>query len=286
MKNSNTPKILRNITDAQGWAKECLKQGKTLALVPTMGALHRGHLSLVSKGSAIADLCAVSIFVNPTQFGPNEDLTSYPRDEARDAALAAEAGAAVIFCPSPEEMYPKGFQTTVSAGPLTEPLCGQKRPGHFDGVATVVTKLLGIFRPDFAVFGQKDFQQLAIVTQVCQDLSIGTQIVSMPIVREPSGLAMSSRNQYLSEAGKRNAASLFAALQTAKDSFSDGERNTQSLVSTVTQALEAKGIDVEYVEIRDAKSLVSIREITNSVVLALAARIEDTRLIDNILLSL
>ena len=259
---------------------------ETLALVPTMGSLHEGHLSLIRTASERCDQVVVSIFVNPTQFGPNEDLDNYPRDEARDLELAMKAGATAGFCPSPKDMYPDGFQTTVAVGKLADHLCGRSRKGHFAGVATVVTKLLNIVSPNAVFFGQKDFQQLAIIKRVVRDLSIDVEVIGLPIVREPSGLAMSSRNGYLSLEARDDATSLSMGLFAARELFLQGERSAAALVAKARSIIELPPvITVEYLELCDSLSLETVAEVTDECVLAVAARVENTRLIDNVILS-
>lgn len=256
----------------------------SIALVPTMGSLHQGHLSLIRSARERCERVIVSIFVNPTQFGPGEDLENYPRNEVKDIELAAEAGATDAFCPSPTDMYPTGFQTTVSVGELAKPLCGASRERHFAGVATVVTKLLNIVRPNVAIFGQKDFQQLTIIKRFVHDLSMGVEIVGMPIVREESGLALSSRNSYLSPQAKVEAVFLSKGLIAAADAFRDGQRSAEKLLEQALKIMDRSSIAIEYLELRDAESLDLVSQVTQECVLAVAAQIEKTRLIDNVLL--
>jgi pantoate--beta-alanine ligase len=261
------------------------RQGKRIAFVPTMGFLHEGHASLLREGRKRGDLLVLSIFVNPTQFGPNEDLDRYPRNLEGDCALAEACGVDIVFAPTAAGMYPPGFQTTVSLGPLTEPLCGASRPGHFNGVAVVVTKLFGIVLPDVALFGKKDFQQLAIIRQMTVDLNLPVEIVGMPIVRELDGLAMSSRNSYLSPEERQQALCLSRAVQQVRALFVQGETSVDRLLSAARAQIEAvPAAVIEYLELRDATTLSLARQADQGTLLALAVRIGSTRLIDNTLL--
>src|SRR5690348_5974916 len=206
-------------------AEDLRRDGRTIAVVPTMGALHEGHLTLLRAARARADVVILTIFVNPTQFGPKEDLAKYPRDEAGDLAKARPCGLALAFCPSAEAMYPPGAQTFIEVRELQKPMCGASRPGHFAGVATIVAKLFHVTQPHLAVFGEKDYQQLAIIRRMVRDLDFGIEIASVPIVREPYGLALSSRNAYLSSEQRRAARSLSAGLAAAEAAFAAGERS-------------------------------------------------------------
>ena len=255
--------------------------GARIALVPTMGALHAGHVSLVEMARHQADKVIVSIFVNPKQFGPREDFSRYPRQEAEDARTLARAQAHLIFAPSVEEMYPPGFSTNVSVAGISEGLCGAARPGHFDGVATVVTKLLLQSLPDVAIFGEKDYQQLQIIRRFVRDLDIPVRILGGPTVREPDGLAMSSRNSYLNPEERRIATRLPQVLQAVVDGAEAGEPLTDVLERGIRE-LEAAGFDqVEYLEIRDADTLAPIDEIDGPARVLVAVRLGATRLIDN-----
>lgn len=260
-------------------------RGETLALVPTMGFLHEGHLSLIREGAKRADKVAVTIFVNPTQFGPNEDLDRYPRDLAGDVAKCGEAGAWLVYAPAdPSEVYPGGFQTWVDVEKVSLGLCGGKRPGHFRGVATVVSKLLALFRPRWALFGEKDFQQLAVIRRMARDLDLDawTEIVGMPIVRDEDGLAKSSRNAYLSEEERRRALSLSRGLQRAGALFRSGEREGGRLIEATLAELDVDRVD--YVELVDAASLEPIERLDGPACLLVAAFVGKTRLIDNLVL--
>ncbi len=255
-----------------------------LALVPTMGGLHEGHLALMRAARAHADLVVASVFVNPTQFGPDEDFEAYPRDEAGDLAKAESAGCDAVFLPTAVEMYRPGSSTIVRVAGITDRLCGAQRPGHFDGVCTVVSKLFHITGCDVAVFGEKDYQQLAVIRRMVRDLDLPVQIIGHPIVREGDGLAMSSRNQYL-DSGQRSAAlSLRAGLEAARQLWSDGERDPVALETAARAALHPSGV-VDYVEARDAQGLHRVEgPAEDPLVVALAVRFGATRLIDNVVL--
>jgi len=259
-------------------------RGESLALVPTMGFLHEGHLSLIREGTRRADSVAVSIFVNPTQFGPNEDLARYPRDLAGDVAKCASAGASLVYAPKdPGEVYPADFQTWVDVERLSLGLCGGTRPGHFRGVATVVCKLVSLFRPQVALFGEKDFQQLAVVRRMARDLDLDawTEIVGMPIVREADGLAMSSRNSYLSPEDRRRALALRRGLDAALARLEAGERRAAALVEAAREPVVAAADRIDYVELVDAASLQPIETVDRDACLLVAAFFGRTRLIDN-----
>lgn len=271
------PEVRAAVAEARG-----ANSAATVALVPTMGAFHEGHLSLMRQARAASDLVVVSLFVNPTQFGPSEDLGAYPRDEGRDAALAEAEGADILFAPEPAEIYPDGFATTIHVDGITDVLCGASRGAHhFDGVATVVTKLFGIVGPDVAYFGQKDAQQVLVVRRVVRDLNLGVRIVASPIVREPDGLAMSSRNVYLDAAARTRATALNRALDAADALHAQGEDDAAALLSAARRVLDEAGITPEYLELRDAEDLRTITRLDREALLAVAARVGDARLIDN-----
>ncbi len=251
-----------------------------------MGALHEGHGSLIERAVREHDLAVVSIFVNPTQFGPHEDFAAYPRDESADIALCERLGAALVFAPAADQMYPPGDATRVQPGPIAERLEGAARPGHFTGVATVLTKLFSIVRPDVAYFGQKDFQQLRVVQAMSRDLRLGVGVVGCPIVREPDGLAMSSRNRFLSTDDRQVALALARALFDAKDDWSHGERRPAKLRDRVEGVAGVPGIAVEYVSVADPLSLAELAQPAERAVISLAARVGKTRLIDNVLLGM
>jgi pantoate--beta-alanine ligase len=265
---------------------ELRADGSTLALVPTMGALHEGHLALVREAAERADHVAASIFVNPTQFGPNEDLDAYPRRLAADQELLEAAGVALLWAPDVEEIYPHGFATTVSVSGVSEPLEGASRPGHFDGVATVVLKLFEQVRPDVAVFGEKDWQQLAVIRRMARDLDLARPhadtIVSVPTVREADGLALSSRNAYLSADDRAAAAALPREMKAAIAAIEAGEDVTLTLEKLEVDLIDAGFASIDYVALADAASLTALRETQHAPMrLLVAARIGGTRLIDN-----
>ncbi|HMG57980.1 MAG TPA: pantoate--beta-alanine ligase [Kofleriaceae bacterium] len=263
-------------------AEDLRRDGRRIAVVPTMGALHDGHLALLRAARSAADVVILTIFVNPTQFGPGEDLASYPRDEAGDLAVARAAGIDLAFCPDAAAMYRPGSQTFVEVRELQRPLCGASRPGHFAGVATVVSKLFHITQPHVAVFGEKDYQQLAIIRRMVRDLDFAIEIASVPIVREPDGLALSSRNAYLSSEQRRSALSLSAGLAAAQAGFAAGERSAAALVAAATAPIAAApGTRIDYAELRDAEELTPIDRVERPAVLALAVFVGTTRLIDN-----
>ncbi len=259
--------------------------GSAVGLVPTMGYLHEGHLALVDRARELTDLIVLSIFVNPTQFGPGEDFERYPRNPARDAELAERRGVEVLFTPSVEEMYPRGQATVkVTPGRSATRLCGASRPGHFEGVLTVVAKLFGIVQPDVAVFGRKDYQQATLIRQMVQDLDMPVRIDVTPTVREGDGLALSSRNTYLSEEERTQARSLSAGLFATQAAFRDGVVDADVLAALVRERLEDAGLDAEYVEVVDPDSLDPVRVAAPETVVAVAARVGTTRLIDNVIL--
>jgi pantoate--beta-alanine ligase len=257
----------------------------TLGLVPTMGYLHEGHLSLVSRAKAECTYVAVSIFVNPTQFGPNEDLSKYPRDLERDLHLLEDAGVDLVWTPAPEDMYPTGFQTWVEVGQMTLPLEGAQRPGHFRGVTTVVSKLFNAVGPAKAYFGQKDAQQAAVIRQMTRDLNFPVEIVVCPIVREPDGLALSSRNVYLSPEERKAATVLYRALSSAKAAYDRGERNAGKLRQVMQDILASEPLaSTQYVSCADYDTLQELDEVTGKTLLSMAVFMGKTRLIDNLVL--
>lgn len=258
-------------------------QGLRVGFVPTMGALHQGHLALVDEARRRAETVVVSVFVNPKQFGPSEDFSRYPRDLERDASLVADRGADLLFAPSVDEMYPPGFSTSVEVLRCSDDLCGASRPGHFEGVATVVARLFGIVRPDVAVFGEKDFQQLTVIRRMATDLALDVEIVGHPIVRDPDGLAMSSRNVYLSIEDRQRALSLSRGLQAAEALLVSGVREKPALLAAVHGALRAANVEPEYLELR-AFDLAPIETVDRAAVILVAARVGTTRLIDNVIL--
>jgi pantoate--beta-alanine ligase len=277
------PLVVRTSAEMTAWSVAAHARSERIAFVPTMGALHEGHVTLLRDGRRRAEKLVLSIFVNPTQFGPNEDLARYPRDLPGDLAKAAGAGTDVAFVPEAADIYPIGFQTTVQVDELARGLDGPFRPGHFAGVATVVAKLFNIVRPDLALFGEKDFQQLAIVRRMVADLAMGIEIVGVSIVREPDGLAMSSRNAYLSAAERGRALSLSRALFAARDRAAAGEGDAATLVQAARAALDVDRLD--YLELCDAATLTAVARLDRPCVLAVAGFIGRTRLIDNVQLS-
>jgi pantoate--beta-alanine ligase len=257
----------------------------TWGFVPTMGYLHEGHLSLVRRARAENDRVAVSIFVNPTQFGPHEDYARYPRDLERDLRLLEPLGVDLVFVPSVEEMYPPGFQTWVIVEEVSRPLEGASRPGHFRGVATVVAKLFNILQPDRAYFGQKDAQQTVVIRRMVQDLNIPVEIVICPTVREPDGLAMSSRNTYLNPEERRAATALFRALQAAKARYEAGERDAERLREAMREVIRAEPLArIDYVSVAHPETLQELERVEGPALLSLAVYIGTTRLIDNLML--
>lgn len=275
-------RTLRTIPEVRAAVREARAKNQTVGLVPTMGAFHDGHLSLMREARRQNDLVVVSLFVNPTQFGANEDLSSYPRDEQHDAARAEQAGVDILFAPEASEIYPDGFATSIHVSGVTEMLDGATRgPHHFDGVATVVAKLFGIVRPDVAYFGQKDAQQIAVVRRLVRDLDLDVRIEACPIVREPDGLAMSSRNVYLSPEPRAQATALNRALDAAAAVHESGERDGERMLDAARRVLTDAGITPEYLELRDALTLQPVTSVEADALLAVAARVGGARLIDN-----
>jgi pantoate--beta-alanine ligase len=276
-----------SIEEVRGALARPRLEGRTIGFVPTMGALHEGHLSLVRASRRHADVTVVSIFVNPTQFGPNEDFDAYPRDLDGDAALLAAEGTDVLFTPTVEIMYPPGADTRVDPGPLGSVLCGAARPGHFTGVATVVTKLFGIVAPDIAFFGEKDYQQLKVLQKVARDLDMRVRVAGCPIVREPDGLAMSSRNRYLTAAQRSHATVLHRALSAAQDAACAGETDAEALVRGMRQTIEREeGVELEYAVVVDAETLAAVTVMQRPARAMVAARVGNARLIDNVAMPL
>jgi pantoate--beta-alanine ligase len=259
--------------------------GKTIALVPTMGFFHEGHLELMRVGKSISDILVISIFVNPTQFGPAEDYEGYPRDMEGDLAQAQEVGVDLVFSPSAEEMYPDGFQATVSLERVTKHLCGLSRPGHFDGVITVVAKLFNITKPHLAIFGKKDYQQLTVITRMVKDLDMDIRIVGVPTVREPDGLAMSSRNSYLTSEERTSALCLKKSLDLANDMFKQGERDTDTIKAAIENLiLGHPHTEIDYVSLCNPATLEDVDKIEGETLVALAVKVGKARLIDNALI--
>lgn len=278
-------RLCKTIDEIRSLVSSVRSEGKRVGLVPTMGFLHQGHLSLVQEAKRNCDVVVVSIFVNPTQFGPNEDFNTYPRDLQRDAGLVADLGVDAIFAPEVSEMYPEGFSSSVEVTGVSEYLCGASRPGHFKGVATVVTKLFNIVRPDTAFFGQKDFQQVLVIKRMVQDLNMDIHIVDVPIVREADGLALSSRNVYLSPEEREAALILSRSLELAREKVAAGERNMALLKELVIDYIQSEPLaNIDYVELRSIPDLKEAEVLQGKVLLALAVRFGKTRLIDNIVL--
>lgn len=274
--------LVTTVEEVRSRVKQWKKEGLTVGLVPTMGYLHDGHKSLIDRAVKENDRVVVSDFVNPTQFGENEDLGSYPRDIERDSKLCEEAGAALIFHPAPEEMYAPDYCTFVDMNKLTDVLCGKTRPIHFSGVCSVVSKLFNIVTPDRAYFGQKDAQQLAVIRRMVRDLNFDIEIVGCPIVREPDGLALSSRNTYLNTEERKAALVLSQALKLGKDMMESGETDAVKIRKAMVEHIEKEPLaKIDYVEIVDADSLESVQKIENKVLTAMAVYIGNTRLIDN-----
>ena len=277
--------VAQRIGEVRQEVRAARARGARVGLVPTMGALHEGHASLLRAARADGGLVVASIFVNPTQFGPTEDLSQYPRPLERDLEICRREGVGLVFAPSAAEMYPAGFATTVRVARMTEKMCGAFRPGHFDGVCTVVAKLLAIVRPDTAYFGEKDAQQLAVVRRMVADLDLGAEIRGCPTVREPDGLAMSSRNAYLSPAERRQALALSRSLAEAREAVLAGERDAGRLAAQVRQRLEAaEGVNLQYVAVVDPDTLEELARVGDKALVAVAAKVGATRLIDNVVL--
>ena len=278
-------KIIEDINEMQQLATAVRALGTAIALVPTMGYLHEGHASLMREGRRQGGLLVTSIFVNPTQFGAGEDFAAYPRDLERDAKIAADAGVDVIFAPRAADMYPAGYQTFVEVDKLSLPLCGANRPGHFRGVTTVVSKLFNIILPHVALFGKKDYQQLAVIRRMVAELNIPVEIIGMPIVREIDGLAMSSRNSYLSPEERSSALCLSRSIGAARELYKKGKKDAVMMRERVMAIIGAEpAATVEYVELRNEETLDEVREADDRTLLALAVRIGKTRLIDNCIL--
>ncbi|KPW88401.1 pantoate--beta-alanine ligase [Pseudomonas syringae pv. coryli] len=277
----NTVKTVQDLRAAVARARS---EGKRIALTPTMGNLHSGHAALVTKAAQRADFVVATIFVNPLQFGPNEDLATYPRTLAADQEKLLQAGCNLLFTPSVEEIYPHGMadQTLVSVPHLSQGLCGASRPGHFEGVATVVSKLFNMVQPDLAIFGEKDFQQLAVIRAMVRDLNMPIQIIGEPTVRADDGLALSSRNGYLNDAQRAAAPALYQAIRQIADAIKAGEQDFDALLASKKQQLEAVGFRIDYLEIRDATSLRATTADNRDLVILAAAFLGKTRLIDNL----
>ena len=279
-------KIIRTIKDIKAYSKACKEAGASIGLVPTMGALHEGHLTLMRTAKKACDVVIASVFVNPVQFGPNEDYDVYPRRFAEDCEKLESVGVDAVFHPEPEEMYPAGYATYVNVdGDITHKLCGAKRPGHFRGVATVVTKLMNLSRADQAFFGQKDAQQVVVIRRFVEDLNMPVEVHMVPIVREVSGLARSSRNAYLSAEEKQAALVLSESLKKAKEAYAAGERDAEVLKKIVREHIASERMAaVDYVDLYAFPSLEPVEMVMQDALLAIAVKIGKTRLIDNVIL--
>lgn len=280
-------KVVSTVNETRAQVKEWRKQGLTVGLVPTMGYLHEGHQSLIKKAVEENDKVVVSVFVNPIQFAPNEDLETYPRDLEADTKLCDSTGADLIFHPTPEEMYPEGFSTHIQMDNLTKELCGKTRPTHFGGVCTVVGKLFNIVQPDKAYFGQKDAQQLAIIKRMVRDLNFDIEIIGCPIIREPDGLAKSSRNTYLNADERKAALILSKSIELGKQLVAEGERDAQSIIKAMTDKINTEPLArIDYVNVVDALNIEPLDTLKGEVLVAIAVYIGKTRLIDNFFASL
>ncbi len=278
-------KIINDIAAMKAYVRAIKEKDETICLVPTMGYLHEGHLDLMRMGKPLADHLVISIFVNPTQFGVNEDLDKYPRDLPRDSQMAESVGVECIFHPDAKGMYPQGYAAYINVEGITEGLCGAARPTHFRGVTTVVAKLFNIIEPDVSVFGEKDYQQLAVIRRMVIDLNMNVQVLSHPTVREEDGLAMSSRNKYLSADERKHALVLSRSLIQAQALLSGGTKSVEAILAEVKKMISATpGCVIDYVEIVDPDSLKPLMEIKDTAVMAMAVKVGKTRLIDNVTL--
>jgi len=279
------PTVVRRAIDLADLCNDVRRRGDRVGFVPTMGALHAGHLALAREARRRAPRVVASIFVNPTQFGPTEDLSRYPRDLEGDLEKLGSVGVDAVFAPEPSELYPAGEETRVRVGALAEPLCGRSRPAHFEGVATIVAKLFSLVGPSVAVFGKKDYQQLLVIRRMAADLFMPVEVVALPTVREPDGVAMSSRNAYLSADERTRARALVVGLDAAARAFAAGERAPRALERLAREPVDAVATSVEYAEVRNADTLAPLTDDAGArAVLAIACRIGSTRLIDNVVL--
>lgn len=270
----------------QAFSNSVRAEGKTIAFVPTMGFLHAGHASLLGLGRKKADVLVLSIFVNPSQFGPNEDLDAYPRNLEGDFAIAEKEGVDAVFTPKPGDIYPEGYQTYINLEKLTDHLCGLSRPGHFRGVATVVAKLFNMVKPHFAFFGQKDFQQLAVIKRMVADLDFDIEVIGAPILRESDGLAMSSRNSYLTEEQRKSSLCLYQAICKAHDLVTSGIKNASAIVSEAERIIKTQpGARIDYLAVVDQDTFEDVSILDKPCLFALAVIIGSTRLIDNTILA-
>ena len=275
--------IIRTVKEMKEFSSQARRAGKTIAFVPTMGYFHEGHLNLMREGRRRGDILVISLFVNPTQFGPKEDFKSYPRDFERDRKMAEGVGVDILFAPEASDMYPPDHQTVVRVEKVTQNLCGRSRPAHFQGVATVVLMLFEIVMPHVAIFGQKDYQQLATIQQMVKDLHMSVEVLGMPTVRETDGLAMSSRNTYLLPDERKAALALYRSLQRAKELLQKGERKAEQILREMNGILRSEPlVKIDYVQICDPHTLEDVDRIEGDVVVALAVYLGKTRLIDNL----
>jgi len=277
-------KIINKISELKTITKELKKDDKIIGFVPTMGALHEGHLKLVKKAKKISDFVIVSIFINPTQFGKNEDLDKYPRDINGDSQKLKDLGVDIVFFPDAEEIYPENYQTVVSLSKITKGLCGDRREGHFDGVATIVLKLFNIVTPNFAFFGLKDYQQFVLIKQLVKDLNLDIKIIGIEIVREEDGLAMSSRNLNLTKSGRKKAGLINKVIKSAISKFKskvENFENSDFIIEYIQNNLEKEGFTIDYIELRDRKNLITVHSINEDSMIFIAVFIDNVRLIDN-----
>jgi len=274
-------KVITEIDKMKTYARIMKKENKLIGFIPTMGYFHEGHLSLMKQARKQSDKVIVSVFVNPIQFGPGEDYKKYPRNMKKDEELAKSCGTDVLFCPKKEDMYPAGFSTYVNVERLTETLCGKSRPEHFRGVTTAVIKLFEIIKPDIAYFGQKDGQQAFVVTKMLEDLNMDITMQVLPTIREEDGLAMSSRNKYLTVSERKDASSIAKSLKLATDLINSGEEDVKKIIKKMEGALEAPSIKIDYISIVDTENLKEVPRVRGEVLIALAAFVGKTRLIDN-----
>jgi pantoate--beta-alanine ligase len=280
-------KTIESIKEMQGISDSLRSKGDSIGFVPTMGFLHEGHLSLMRKAREESDTLVVSIFVNPTQFGPGEDLEDYPRDLDKDSELCREVGTDILFFPSVEEMYPENFRTIVDVSGLTQVLCGRSRPAHFQGVTTIVAKLFAIVKPHRAYFGLKDYQQYRVISCMAEDLDMDLEVIGLPTVREPDGLAMSSRNKYLSDEERKSALSLSRSLAAADRMVREGITEVKEIETGVREIIESEShTRIDYVEVVDPEELTHLDRINGRALLALAVHVGQARLIDNTLIGM
>ncbi|MBN1904911.1 MAG: pantoate--beta-alanine ligase [Deltaproteobacteria bacterium] len=279
--------IIESSQEMQARSEVIRLSGKKIGLFPTLGFLHEGHLELIRQVRKRSDFVVMSLFVNPIQFGPNEDFEKYPRDTEGDLTKAKGKGVDMVFMPPVSEMYPAGFQSVVRVDNITKHLCGRSRPGHFEGVTTVVAKLFNIIKPHMAVFGQKDFQQLAVIRRMVKDLNMDIEIIGVPTIREPDGLAMSSRNKYLNQEERKSALSLKKAMDMASKLAGEGERETKNIITSISELiLSYPFTNIDYINICDPDTLEDINLLKEQSLLALAVRVGNTRLIDNCLINI